>query len=367
VKHALAAVLILFCIGIEIGSASDSADHVDPRSFGAKCDGKTDDSAALQRAIDSAISQNMQAVLPSGTCSHSATLRLNVDQVGVNLVGKGGQGSGASRLKYTGTRTGYTVLTEVGNKFVYNLRIMGVAFVAGSGSGADIGIDAVNLSEALLDQVGWWSGDPKSNWRTVFHCVGCNIMTIHHPVAQFSDTVFDFQSVAAIFMDDLDLFENRILFNLSGSCTHLVIRDGWLEMQDIGVLVDASNRNTSIQGLFIHGNRFLFNAQGKFNASSQVAFKYLSKGIFGINASAVEFHDNTVFLAPNLTNTDYPVAAELSGSGQHTITTNIHDNSFIGANKGIAKSNKETATTWNLRDNYSVDSKLKPHQITSSH
>jgi hypothetical protein len=58
---------------------------VDPMQFGAKCDGATDDAAAITAAIASAKAKGMAVLLPAATCAYGAVLTLD----GVKLVGRG--------------------------------------------------------------------------------------------------------------------------------------------------------------------------------------------------------------------------------------------------------------------------------------
>jgi hypothetical protein len=369
--RAKVAALCLFCCAgsYSLSSLEDyvpDSGYLDPRSFGAKCDGKTDDSRALQVTVDNAISGHKQVILPSGTCIHSSTLRLNKNERGVDLAGRAESGVATSYLRYTGKTTGYQAINETGNKFIYQLRLSRIALLAGSGEGARTGIEAAYLSEALFDQIGWWSSNANSKdaWKTAFHCLGCNIVTVHRPVAQFTERVFDLNSVAAFFVDDMNMYQNKIAFRFSGGNTNVVIRDGWFEMQDVAILLDATVRNTSMNGLFVHGNRFLFNAQKRFDAPNQVVMKYVSERAFALSAVAVNLHDNTAYFAPGMTKTDYAVLADLRSKGSTSITTSIHDNSFVGANKGIAISNRDDVSKFLMHDNYSVDAKLQPHNET---
>jgi parallel beta-helix repeat protein len=98
--------------------ASTELRGVNPMESGAKCDGTTDDAAALRAAIQSAKSKGLPVVLPAATCAYGAVLHLD----GVKLIGRGdrsilwaldpfraaivlrGSGSEVRNLKLTGVK-----------------------------------------------------------------------------------------------------------------------------------------------------------------------------------------------------------------------------------------------------------------------
>jgi parallel beta-helix repeat protein len=60
---------------------------VDPMQFGAKCDGATDDAAAITAAIARARALRLPVLLPAATCAYGAVLTLD----GVKMAGRGDQ------------------------------------------------------------------------------------------------------------------------------------------------------------------------------------------------------------------------------------------------------------------------------------
>src|SRR5205823_1436108 len=61
------------------------SEGVNPTQFGAKCDGTTDDAAAIAAAIESAKAKGVPVLLPAATCAYGAVLNLD----GVKLIGRG--------------------------------------------------------------------------------------------------------------------------------------------------------------------------------------------------------------------------------------------------------------------------------------
>lgn len=58
---------------------------VTPMQLGAKCDGATDDAAAIRAAIESAKAKGLPVLLPAATCAYGAVLTLD----GVKMIGRG--------------------------------------------------------------------------------------------------------------------------------------------------------------------------------------------------------------------------------------------------------------------------------------
>ena len=70
---------------ITSAQAQSPAQGVDPMQFGAKCDGATDDAAAITAAIASAKAKGLPVLLPAATCAYGAVLTLD----GVKMIGRG--------------------------------------------------------------------------------------------------------------------------------------------------------------------------------------------------------------------------------------------------------------------------------------
>ena len=95
-----------------------AAPGIDPRQFGARCDGTTDDAKALTAAIGAAKARGLPVLLPAATCAYGSVLHLD----GVKLIGRGdasvlwdlnpaqqaiflrGSGAEVRNLKLTGVR-----------------------------------------------------------------------------------------------------------------------------------------------------------------------------------------------------------------------------------------------------------------------
>jgi hypothetical protein len=90
---------------------------LDVRDFGAKWDGVTDDTIALQNTIDAAYNSGVGAVMfPSGTGLISGTLNITA---GVKIFGWGNLGPNASKLYYTGSGTAINIQSSSIGSYLY--------------------------------------------------------------------------------------------------------------------------------------------------------------------------------------------------------------------------------------------------------
>lgn len=114
--------------------------NVKSAAYGAKGDGSTDDTTAIQNAINAAISAGARVVyFPAGTYKISSVLTINTAPNSITLLGDGPQ---ASIIKQTSTTAnGITISSSSGT--VTNPQIFGLQFLGpGSGSGVGVAVSA---------------------------------------------------------------------------------------------------------------------------------------------------------------------------------------------------------------------------------
>ena len=64
----LVLLVCLFCPPISVFGQPSNATHIDAAAFGVKADGTSDDTAAIQKALDAAGQQGGVVRLPAGKC-----------------------------------------------------------------------------------------------------------------------------------------------------------------------------------------------------------------------------------------------------------------------------------------------------------
>ncbi len=92
------ALVLVFSLPVYIIGA-DTAGQLDVRDYGAKCDGITDDTASIQRAIDAASNSKHALYLPSGTCVISPPTVDYVFKLGSDLALQGDGSSSILKLR----------------------------------------------------------------------------------------------------------------------------------------------------------------------------------------------------------------------------------------------------------------------------
>jgi hypothetical protein len=105
-------------------------------SFGAKCDGQTNDAAAIQRAFDAARRISGTVVWPAKTCTIATGVTLGGERERSSFVGIRGATPNDSALKWTGPQNG-VALTISHNKY---FKIEGLSVLNGGARGTTQGV-----------------------------------------------------------------------------------------------------------------------------------------------------------------------------------------------------------------------------------
>jgi parallel beta-helix repeat protein len=128
----------------ELKTATVPPQGVDPMQFDAKCDGATDDAAAITAAIKSAKAKGLPVVLPAATCAYGAVLTLD----GVKMIGRGD----ASILWALDSSHEVIFLRGSGAE-VRNLKLVGVKPTARAAPWEGSRIVAFGASDFVIDNV----------------------------------------------------------------------------------------------------------------------------------------------------------------------------------------------------------------------
>jgi hypothetical protein len=339
--------------------------QIDVRDYGAVCDGHSDDSAGLQKAIDVSIAQGQPVYIPGGICFHKSTLHMNSGNKSVHLIGTPFQ----SVLKYGGAESGWVWRNGDGHAFIYNPVVLGITFVCGNASGCGKGIEAYTLSEGVFRDVDIAQSDGA--FSTDWFCSGCNIMNVDHLVlsadnkAAVSAVGLDCVRCSAVIIRSGDFFNfSNATLRFSGPTTHVVVDGNWFESQDTAILFDDSASGGAISAdlISIINNRFLFNGAGGVAAKpgtfqNQVALRFNNSGTKPMTMTGVLFGPgNSVYCAAGLCRSATPILVSVSpttASGT-SVDLTARDNTFRGLSSGIVTSNSTKVALY-LENNRSQD------------
>lgn len=307
--------------------------YVSPKDFGAKWDGTTDDSTAIQAAITYAISTRACVILPVGTAVFATTLNMNSTTNGVCMKGQGNHATLASKsvLKYTGS--GDALLLSNGTGFIYGSYWDNFAILAGAN--ATSAVHGTNVSEGVFNRVGIWS-DGTHQFTHGWFGTGWNInFWDKWIVANVTNAVRFTHSAQANTAGDFfrhgNTFQVTNVFNLDGQLNQLVDTDGWHETQNVVLLVDDTTNATSFVNVRFSGSRFTFNGSlatypdslvMKVNNVAGNAMTLHQVGFDGVGA----FWSNAIAYPFSITFANATSTGWLGIGGE---------SSFIGANTGL--------------------------------
>lgn len=139
---------------------------IDPRAFGAKCDGVSDDTAPLSAALAS----GKQVLLPAGTTVCNSSIIISGHSVRL-----AGQGLGVSILKFTGGGNGIAITNTAAGRAVHlsDLSIQTSASTLGVGlsvdfTGTDLSANA-DYTNLTLTRIGLSGTSLASGWAVGLH------------------------------------------------------------------------------------------------------------------------------------------------------------------------------------------------------
>ena len=138
--------------------ATNFISSIDVRYYGAKGDGITDDTAAIQAAINAG-GQGSCIYIPAGTYKITGTLRMTNA-----LQALRGAGSRLSYLVYSPTASGSAIIITNGTPS-YHCQITGLGFMGASDAHTKVGIELADVSNVTIDDVAFnpWTGSATNS------------------------------------------------------------------------------------------------------------------------------------------------------------------------------------------------------------
>ena len=321
-------------VAAAVGRAVEAklAETVSVKDFGAKGDGTTDDTAAIQAAIAFAQGSCGALYIPNGKYRTSGIVINGTS--GLDFIGQRqphvNNEVGVSFL-YTGTGNAITVADGTG-AFMYRvyLRNFAIYFT----QNANAGVYAKNLQECLIENVGVWA-----QGKTVQHGFdldGIGIVHIDNNVA--SRTVNGLKMHFGTLPNPQAAGGCNITRNNFFYCTNAVvtgytlglnISDNWFEGFTTGVLCVNDNPRIEVVGLDIERNTFIQSTTG---LSETRALRVLSQNNANPIRFSGNFRNNFCFMdSSGATKPTYAVSFDMaSNTSVVEVDAAVENNWFIG-------------------------------------
>lgn len=239
-----------------------SGHYLNAREFGAVGDGSTDDTEALQDAIDALETRGVRTlVIPPGTYRTTGTLEYDGE---ITISGAGAQ---STIIAFEGA--GYAFAPRVTGERSFNVRFQEMTVDVAVGDG---GIDLTDMSLAKLSGVVVFGSDDDVGGGFGFHVAGTtNGYAVYnrfdHCRALTCERGFD---IAAIGSNDTHLTDCRATNCLRGvsvvHANHVVVEGSCIEDCEDGVWIEAPSANVAdaltVAGCRFEGNTTNFRAGG---------------------------------------------------------------------------------------------------------
>lgn len=238
-------------------------DHLSVKMFGAVGDATTDDTAALQAAINFAQSSRCSLYVPPGIYRITGSgLRISGQ---LSMYGMAGIGLGAPAFRYEGTGTALEIRDAISvNNFIYAVHLRNLAVLIAPGFSAAKGIAMYTLSGGIFENVGV-AGSPTSTLATGWYLYQSGIIEIRRPLVSYSDTGFWFDGSnvnfpnGPVMVDRGDFFQNFTAAFKVNYGSSLTLRDNWIESPGVVMLCDNTASDIGVSKVELSGNRILFN------------------------------------------------------------------------------------------------------------
>lgn len=307
-------------------TSDTKGDHLSVKMAGAVGDGASDDTAAIQAAIDYVRAHGGDLYFPPGTYLISSTLLIGS---GIVLQGASGAVSGKTQLLYTGTGTAVKVINPsptapVPWVFRFYMRNFSINSTRGW-NGAAIGLDLHNVSEFELKDVLVGTGNANGFGIGVRAAVDIGVINGLIPVGNHVGLSLDWTDEVLgpiIPCSALDIgggsnfFNNDVSIAIAGLADSR-IHNCWFEQFANAIVID--NARAPAAGCVLHSvtvdnNAFAGYTSGSYtdnralrlqstnNAKivSVINFRWRENSCFAVGSHVVEFvvtgsHANTIF------------------------------------------------------------------------
>lgn len=308
------------------GAPEPAGGALDVRRFGARCDYDprthrgTDDTRAIQAAIDEGLETGREVRLPPGRCRITGSPGLRI-QGSVRLRGMGRLGAGGSYLVYTGDGTAIEVRPpgwpKERNLYAAVLEDFGVMT---DGRTADRAFAIFGLSEGSLSRLAV-GGTRASRFRTGFYMEGAGIVEMSGLLLSYLDEAGihlaasrgdRWRTNATLTVREGDFFDIRDVFRLEVA-VGVDVQGSWFENFDTAFLLDdgePASTGLLVENLFVHHN-FFQSGKARDGFAHQQVLRIQGAPRKWQSVDNVRIEANRMNFAPGLTQVDHAISVQL--------------------------------------------------------
>jgi hypothetical protein len=222
---------------------------ITPEAYGAKGDGTTDDTVALQAAIDAAEAAGLTVLLTGGK-SYAISDPININSDGLTITCQEHMGAD---IKCTTADSGI-VIEKVGGGYLYSPSITNVSI--SGGDIATVGLKLVDVSEGYFDRV--WVGSCVRGVQ-ITGALGVGMMWFNNCAITSNTIGVDIYYGAYADFDRCDFWDNVTNFDI-GYMGHMSFNNSWAEKFTTMFLFDHTTAHTGssyCESLAVRDNHIL--------------------------------------------------------------------------------------------------------------
>jgi hypothetical protein len=326
---------------------------VDPTSpsYGAKCDGSTDDSTSLQAAGNSAVILGSILRIPPGVkCAYATGLSFTVPVQIEGTVEQGANnsavGGAISTLYYTGTGSALTI--NNGTSYIYGVHLRNFDIDAPNvSSGTGAGIACTYCNQPTVDNVqvlstnvpGFTSDFDFSNTAGII-CRNC--------LAANATNAFRLVGATNVDIDACNVYQNNVVFLMGGSnlgvnihdCTNIEAQNFVLDWDD----TNPAASSTVANHITLHHNFMIFDSgSGGGPYNTRQALHVSNHSANTIAVSNLVFSDNAIYCPAANAACLWAFNVAMS-NGSSFITLTSERNWIFGWNSGGLTANNAAVT-----------------------
>lgn len=323
-------------------AGSMKVEGVFPQWWGAVGDDSTDNSTALQKAIDNRILNGGVLCVPPGIYRHSATLTVN-DDVHINGLSEKGNSTRGVYFKYTGTGTAWKLGKYDGN-WMYSLKLSGVRI--GAATSADVAIEVDRLSESDFADIhfnGAFSTVMLIRGLTISSIRDCDFSTIGMGI--HFDANASTKENTSNTIERCNFYANTVAAIKINKALSLRLHNNWFEQSPIGIWID----NNSTEGFASVNHLVAFNNDFTLVSTAETRALKITNSVNAnqIIVTNLKFISNRCYMGA-ANNSDYAIETNYTANTHagSSVTGIVRDNELWGVDlAGVYSDTQKTMFT----------------------